>query len=163
MKKEVFTQEFEKCFTVFQQVQLMKKYLSEILDEIPEPDLSGSLQVKKVASGTYVNSENEREKIFRFTNILKEYNFYYLTLYDDNSGSLSSCIFCTNEASEEYGLTLIPIVNIEDNFIDGRVYISNQNDYTKVTIQSINDAAISKSENDELEIYEIPFTLSFSS
>lgn len=30
MEKEVFTQEFEKCFTVFQQVQLIKKFLIEL-------------------------------------------------------------------------------------------------------------------------------------
>lgn len=44
MKKEVFTQEFEKCFTVFQQVQLMKKYIDELLQqEIPEIDISGKV------------------------------------------------------------------------------------------------------------------------
>lgn len=44
MKKEVFTQEFEKCFTVFQQVQLMKKYIDELLENEHTPvDISGKV------------------------------------------------------------------------------------------------------------------------
>lgn len=96
MKKEVFTQEFDKCFTVFQQVQLMKKFLSELdIDkEIPVVDTSDKLSREKtftdINGNTYnglVDWSTENDTLSYetkiYSNVLQDFSTY-LYMGNDN-------------------------------------------------------------------------------
>ena len=92
MKKEVFTQEFDKCFTVFQQVQLMKKFLSEL--DISTGDTSDKLSTTKSFTDTkgniyngLVNWSTENDTLSYetkiYSNVLKDFSTYFY-MGDDN-------------------------------------------------------------------------------